>query len=291
MEHIVAVIVSYNPETNLFDNVKALTKMVQRVIVVDNGSLNEESIKTLKKIDENITKAKVIYNSKNLGIATALNIGCENAISDGATWVLTLDDDSKVTEQMVQGLIEKYNDLNNKKILLMAPLIKEQDKDRKVKDHGYVNSVITSGSLYKAEVFNKVGWFKDEYFIDMVDVEYCFRLKEHGFKIFLDKDTQLIHRLGRSQSFLKIGRKEWSAMNHNEIRKYYIFRNTVQMYKLYFSKYPIALMKSTKGVAKIVLDTIVIEKQKKIKLKMITKGIIDGIKNRMGSLDNNEISR
>lgn len=97
--------------------------------------------------------------------------------------------------------------------------------------------------------------------------------------------------MGREKHILKIGKKEWKALNHNEIRKYYIYRNTVQLYKEYLFRYPIRVFLSTKGVFKIMIDTIVIEENKFKKIKMMGKGFIDGLRNNMGSLNNKEISR
>ncbi|HZH60170.1 MAG TPA: glycosyltransferase family 2 protein [Metabacillus sp.] len=289
--NVCAVIVSYNPEENIYKNMNTLKNIVDYVIIVDNGSSSINSLNSLKKIEFSIENCKIVYNNCNKGIAYALNQGCKLAIEKGFDWVLTLDDDSSVPENMVDVLLEKYEELNDNKIKILAPIITDfSGKNKNVKSM-YIDTAITSGSLMKLDSFDKVGFFEEAYFIDMVDIEYCFRLKSNGYKIYQVAEAILYHRLGRQKSILKIGKREWKALNHNEIRKYYIYRNTFQMYKRYFFKYPIPLLLSTKGVLKIFIDTLVIEENKAIKVKMMIKGIFDGIFNRMGSLDQKEISR
>ncbi|ASI75436.1 glycosyltransferase family 2 protein [Bacillus sp. 22475] len=290
-KEVCAVIVSYNPEENIYQNVKKIKNLIDFVVIVDNGSSSDQSKHLLKKIERDIENCTIIYNEKNLGIATALNQGCEYAERNGFQWALTLDDDSSVPENMIENLLKAYNDKKDEKIMILAPVITDYNGKGKNRGSGYIDAAITSGSLINTKSFSLVGWFKDEYFIDMVDIEYCFRLKKNGYKVYQVEDAILRHRLGREKHILKIGKKEWKALNHNEIRKYYIYRNTVQLYKEYLFKYPIRVFLSTKGVFKIMLDTIVIEEDKFKKIKMMGKGFIDGLRNNMGSLNNKEISR
>ena len=75
-------------------------------MIVDNGS-GEAELKMLRELsaDPQITLA---LNSANLGIARALNIGIERAAALGFAWVLLLDQDTVVDEDMVQWLMGVY---------------------------------------------------------------------------------------------------------------------------------------------------------------------------------------
>lgn len=290
-DNICAVIVAYNSEENIYLNVLKLSKLVNHIIIIDNGSTNDETKRYLNKISNEIVESTIIYSGCNLGIATGLNKGCKLALQRQFKWVLTLDDDSLVDDNMIRSMLEKYRERNDEKIMILAPNITDfNGKDEGIKD-GYVNAAITSGSLMNIECFNVNGWFIDEFFIDMVDIEYCYRLKKNGYRTFQVEEARLYHRLGRQKLILKIGKKEWKSLNHNEIRKYYIFRNTIQLYKKYFFRYPLSLLVSTKGVLKIFVDTVIIEEKKLPKIKMMLKGIFDGIFNKMGMLSTEKISR
>ena len=74
---VAAIIVSYNPDSNLFDSINLLLNQVEKVIIVDNGS-KEKYVKYIKSINED--KIEIILNKENLGVATALNIGVRKAL-------------------------------------------------------------------------------------------------------------------------------------------------------------------------------------------------------------------
>ena len=104
---VAAIIVSYNPDSNLFDSINLLLNQVEKVIIVDNGS-KEKYVKYIKSINED--KIEIILNKENLGIATALNIGVRKALENGYEWILTMDQDSKASPDMVKKMLMKgYN--------------------------------------------------------------------------------------------------------------------------------------------------------------------------------------
>ena len=45
-------------------------------------------------------------------------------------------------------------------------------------------------------IFDKIGWFASEFFIDWVDIEYCFRIREAGYLIVESWDAILLHEPG-----------------------------------------------------------------------------------------------
>ena len=95
---LACVVVFYNPSDDNISNIDAYKGVVDKVYVVDNS---DDDIVRLK--DDKVIK--YIKLGKNLGIAKALNIGAENAINDGFKWLLTMDQDSKITKQNVLDMI------------------------------------------------------------------------------------------------------------------------------------------------------------------------------------------
>ena len=71
-----AGIVSYNPDIKRFkENIDSILSQVDKLIIIENGSKDsEEIIKIIKSYDEN--RIKLVVNSKNMGIAKALNQIC-----------------------------------------------------------------------------------------------------------------------------------------------------------------------------------------------------------------------
>ena len=182
---VAAIIVSYNPDSNLFDSINLLLNQVEKVIIVDNGS-KEKYVKYIKSINED--KIEIILNKENLGIATALNIGVRKALENGYEWILTMDQDSKASPDMVKKMFNVYNSINReerKDILSIFPnfvdeRIQSIEENSNMNSYEYVDADITSGNLLRKEVFEKVGFFDDSLFIDLVDTDFCMRLNEKG---------------------------------------------------------------------------------------------------------------
>ena len=67
----------------------------------------------------------VIRNGKNLGIATALNIGAQQVISLGCGWIITFDQDSRIGEGY-PGLISAYIESSDpSKIGVVSPVYRD----------------------------------------------------------------------------------------------------------------------------------------------------------------------
>ena len=202
---VAAIIVSYNPDSNLFDSINLLLNQVEKVIIVDNGS-KEKYVKYIKSINED--KIEIILNKENLGIATALNIGVRKALENGYEWILTMDQDSKASPDMVKKMFNVYNSINReerKDILSIFPnfvdeRIQSIEENSNMNSYEYVDADITSGNLLRKEVFEKVGFFDDSLFIDLVDTDFCMRLNEKGIKMIKIRDAVLYHSLGESKT-------------------------------------------------------------------------------------------
>lgn len=102
MNSVAAIIITYNVENDFRLRINKLKGKVDEIIVVDNGSSNE-TINMLKALEDEIT---VIYLNENKGIASALNKGIDYSIKKGYQWVLTLDHDSIVTENMINNMVK-----------------------------------------------------------------------------------------------------------------------------------------------------------------------------------------
>ena len=234
---VAAIIVSYNPDSNLFDSINLLLNQVEKVIIVDNGS-KEKYVKYIKSINED--KIEIILNKENLGIATALNIGVRKALENGYEWILTMDQDSKASPDMVKKMFNVYNSINReerKDILSIFPnfvdeRIQSIEENSNMNSYEYVDADITSGNLLRKEVFEKVGFFDDSLFIDLVDTDFCMRLNEKGIKMIKIRDAVLYHSLGESKTIKGI-LGSFNTSNHSALRRYYMTRNRFYIWEKY----------------------------------------------------------
>ena len=285
---VAAIIVSYNPDSNLFDSINLLLNQVEKVIIVDNGS-KEKYVKYIKSINED--KIEIILNKENLGIATALNIGVRKALENGYEWILTMDQDSKAIPDMVKKMFNVYNSINReerKDILSIFPnfvdeRIQSIEENSNMNSYEYVDADITSGNLLRKEVFEKVGFFDDSLFIDLVDTDFCMRLNEKGIKMIKIRDAVLYHSLGESKTIKGI-LGSFNTSNHSALRRYYMTRNRFYIWEKYKGLNSFTLNRDKKLFKKEFVKIILGEKDKVNKIKMVLRGYKDYKKGIKGKL-------
>lgn len=275
---LAAVVVFYNPSEENIKNIDSYEKEVDKIFVVDNSDDDNKRIKSTKKIE-------YIKLGENKGIATALNIGAKKAIAEGYEWLLTMDQDSKMTEEIVIKMKSFLLNTTEKNIGLISPY-QDIDSDEEISDVEYEDMIemMTSGNIINLEAYQKIGGFKDWFFIDCVDTEYCMNLHKNGYQVLRLNKIIMKHELGNLVVH-KLFNKEYPCYNHNPIRRYYIVRNTMyinQMYKDIYPEYCKHLLRIQKGQVKRILA---FEKNKYNKLKNMYKGYKDFQKGIKGKLN------
>lgn len=281
MKNISALVVLYDPDQNVIDNISSYFDSVDKIYAVDNS--DEKNIVLVNKLQENL---KFIYidNQGNKGIAHALNVGCNKAISDGYEWILTMDQDSAATPNMLDNMLDYLAhapNINN--ISIIAPFHANPYHTEYISNESYseVLTTMTSGNLLNLTNYKQIGPFREELFIDYVDNEYCLRANTMGYKVIQVNNAILNHNLGELKQH-KVLWKSFFSTNHSPIRRYYAFRNRIYIIKTYkydFPKY------CNFEKSRFIVDFIIVmlyEKQKLQKLKMMFLGIQDALKNKYG---------
>ena len=173
------VVVIYNPELNVFDNISSYVNQVSKLYIIDNShGINNTLVERLKCFKT----AEYIYNNSNIGIAAALNIGARKATTEGFDFLLTMDQDSVASSEMVKTLTEVM--VSSDKIGIVAAEHVNLDV-REIPKEKFTTEILytmTSGNLLNLAAYLAAGGFKEELFIDHVDHEYCLRLNSRGFK-------------------------------------------------------------------------------------------------------------
>lgn len=248
---IAAVTVLYNPKVDVLENLKSYLHKVDKVFLVDNSdSSNQEMFSELK----NPAQIEYISNHENLGIATALNIGCKAALKDGFKWVLTMDQDSKIME-LPEAFRHKLAEKNKTALYYPTYIINGEPYKYQICENGKPLVVMTSGNFIDLEAFSVVGGFEDKLFIDYVDFDYCLKLKNYGFELEKIEGYKIAHELGKS-TVIKNFLFKVLLTNHPVLRRYYITRNKLYMLKKYknvtafYDKEKYTLLKE---IAKIIL--------------------------------------
>lgn len=274
-----ATVIWYNPDNENINNIKTYINYVEKIYIIDNSMKNNMKLSSSLNND----KIEYVYNNKNLGIAKALNLACEKAINDGFEWILTMDQDSSFDSDGIKKYFETFDNMEKENIGIFSPrhILKNDTKEfDESSDFLEVDHVMTSGNLLNLKIWEEIGRFDENLFIDEVDSEICFRIIENGYKVIQLNKIRMFHELGNLEKKNFFTRKI-SVLNHNHIRKYYIMRNKFYMlkkYKKYRSRYIYYIFNDF-------FKVIFYEKDKLRKLKYMFKGIADFMKRKMGELD------
>lgn len=286
-----AIVVTYHPQGDLADRLGRLSVQVDHLIIVDNHS-SEQDLQLLREIIAQYPHGSLIANNENVGIACALNQGMTKAQSLGAKWVLTMDQDTLAEPDMTAVLLATVAefDADNTPGVVAANFIDSTGKsfDASQTDavqkstYHQAHTAITSGSLINMAAWQAVSGFREDFFIDSVDHDFCFRLRQDGWKIIQSHCPLMHHQLGdttRRANFLLL---HPAIANYAPVRRYYMTRNRIAMLKAHWKHEPRWVFKE---LAMIAADAILItlyEKKRVVKLKAMLKGLCDGMLGRMG---------
>ena len=285
---ICAITVAYHPDATFPLRVERTLREVGALVIVDNGSGDAE-LGMLRRLATN-SLITLISNRNNVGIARALNIGVRRAITLGFKWALLLDQDSWIDDDMVQTLIAAgaaYPDPDKLGVIgsgyrdFNRPL--DEQKDAIVGDNWEeVASVITSGSLIPLKAHAAVGAFREDFFIDHVDTEYCFRARAKGYRVIRTRRPIMSHPIGAISRHKVLWMKKWT-FNHAADRRYYIARNDTVMLRE-FGHYIFGLwaLKSFGRCVRLCKRIALYEEMKAHKIIAVAQGFWDGVRGRMG---------
>lgn len=272
-------IITYNPDSSRFkENFMSIinNKYVSEVIIVDNCSSNIHDIESITQAYKNTS---IIHNLRNEGIAKALNQICKHSIEKGYKWVVTLDQDSIISNNLLEIYSTHTEDTNNGIICCRIEEI-HYGTMYKSKTHGedYISQCITSGNMINLKALEDIGFFDESLFIDGVDFDICIRMSKFGYRILRLNEAYISHEIGHSRKVSLFG-KTAMVLNHSETRLYYIARNYIYIGLEYH-----CLQKWLGEVLKRILLVLLYENGKFKKISYMFRGIYHGIKGSLGPI-------
>lgn len=281
--NVCAVVVAYHPDTDFEARLMRILPQVAMLVIVDN---TPKSI-ALSADFRSQWQARLhcIANAENKGIAAALNQGLEYAAGMDYPWTLTLDQDTLCYPDMVDILGSVYAFCSPAPAVIGSNYFDPQNARAKISAKGHLawrdqTTVITSGCLVNTTVAQQVGGFREDYFIDQVDHEFCLRVREHGGRVVISTTPAMEHSVGRVGGV----RLPWLGVlpNHPPMRKYYIARNTMVTVADYWRKEPNWCFRRLVMLFLGLVEMAVLEEQRGSKVYAFFWGINDGARKHMG---------
>ncbi len=226
------IIVNYNTIDLLKQTIQSVldsTKNIQYEIIVSDNNSHDGSQEMVRK---NFAKVMLIENKGNLGFSKANNIAIKKS---KGRYVLLLNSDTVVLENCMEKSM-KYMDKNidigvlgckvvlrdgtldhacrrgfptpEASLFYMLKLDKLFPGNEKFSRYtmsylhedsvNEVDSLTGAFMMVKREAVDKVGFLDENFFMYGEDIDWCFRIKESGFKVVYYPRAKIIHYKGAS---------------------------------------------------------------------------------------------
>jgi rhamnosyltransferase len=227
--------------------------------------------------------AVVERHERNEGVARSLNSGLRRAAEHGATWLLTVDQDSGLPDDYVHRMLEQVAELS----ALLAPRQLGAVAAGSIDDAsgrlsypitfvGGVPSteeVIQTGTLWRVDALLRVGGFDETLGIDAVDAAACLRLREQGLVIGIADRVRVQHRVGDGRQVYVLGRFVL-ASGHPPHRRTTIVRNRLRLFPAEFAQSPIHALRTLRRVAVNTTLAVTVEEDRWAKAKGSARGLL-----------------
>lgn len=259
-QRISIIIVTFNSEKYIWRCIDSIEQqkipnfMVQ-IHVIDNNS-KDSTIHLVQSFQNKYKNIKITKNRKNIGFAKAVNIGIKKA--QDSSFYLLINPDTVSGNTSLEELIKCAN--TKKAGIVGGSTYNTRGKEngsyfrlpniqvgifdftnfRKLSHNDFWHKyfyykdlkttkktcfpvdVVTGGfMLISRDTVNNIGYFDEKYFMYLEDVDYCFRAKKSGIRIFHSNKSKIIHLGGRSSTNkYRINHTAWLTS-----RKYYFKKN------------------------------------------------------------------
>src|SRR3989344_697910 len=224
------IIVSFNTKELLIDCLNSLIVAVKNfkseIFVVDNNS-HDNTVESVKRF---FPEVKTVANSQNLGFSKANNQAIKKA---KGKYIVILNPDTKVMPDAFKTMMKFME--QDPKIAVSTCRVElpngELDRDcrrhfptpwrafchfsglsklfkgSKIFDqyyYGYlsqdneheIDSCVGAFMFVRSSSIKKVGLFDEDFFFYGEDLDWCWRFKEVGYKIFYNPQAKIIHYKG-----------------------------------------------------------------------------------------------
>ena len=278
---VAAVVVTFHPEPDFAAMLASMLPQVGAIIVVDNGSCPAD----LPAHDDPKLEGRVeiMANGENRGIGAALNQGLRRASQRGFSWALTMDQDSSPLPNLVAAGRQAFEAHPQPQQLaaIGTSVVDAGELSAPAAAYRRMTAVITSGTLQSIPIWERLGGFREDYFIDCIDTEFCLRARAHGLEIIQATEAALSHRIGIPTQKWVVGR--WMIpTNHSPLRRYYVTRNRISLWRKYARSDGRFVAKDMRQTVREWIGIAFAESDRPAKVRAILAGLRDGLFGRYG---------
>ena len=207
-------------------------------------------------------------------LAGGSSSGSAFAVARGATWLLTVDQDSSLPADYVSALLAAATDRVG---VIGAEIISDASGDVRyptTQSDGHLTTeeVFQTGSLWSVAALTAIGGFDESLGIDAVDAAACLRLRERGFIVALAAGVRLEHRVGAARQVTLLGRTVL-ATGHSPERRTTMVRNRLRLAPAEFRQSPKHAFRTLRRVGVNAVLGATVEENRWAKTKGTIKGL------------------
>jgi GT2 family glycosyltransferase len=253
MKKVTIVVLDYKNKKDTIECIESLNSLLVDNVYLSIIVVNNDTQVQFKETDfTSLFTLKIINNPFNSGYTGGNNVGIKQALSDGAEYILLLNNDTIVDKSLLKQLLEVAD--SDKKVGLISPKIyfakgSEFHKDRYKKDdlgnvlwygggimdwqnvlgkHRGVDEVDTGQydtteqtdfatgccMMFRSDVIKRVGLFDEKYFLYYEDSDLNVRVRKKHYAILYAPKAKLWHKNAGS-----------TGGSGSSLQDYYITRN------------------------------------------------------------------
>ncbi|NCU04762.1 MAG: glycosyltransferase family 2 protein [Chitinophagaceae bacterium] len=228
-----------------FNSISKQTFKDYILYLVDN-SVNDRSNQVIADCMQKypVTQCEHIKNPGNEGVARGNNIGIQQALNDGCTHILILNNDIEIEQETAFASQLSICEERGEKIVVPKIYYPDRtiwmaggamNKWRALGIHygynkpdsaeynsaKYITYAPTCYMLVERSVFDKVGMMDEKYFAYYDDTDFVYRSLNKGFKMYYDPSVTIIHKVSHSSG----GDSSFYIFYSNRNKLYFIRKN------------------------------------------------------------------
>lgn len=212
------------------------------IVIVDNGSTDD----SVQQLQSALPTATILSLSENVGFAGGINVGLDYLYGKDVEYILLLNNDTYLATDCISQLLAALT--TSPSAAIAGPLIFYADKPeyvwyfgdrekflwpvpfslmrgRRYQDQfrGAIEVDYVSGCamLIRCSALKSLGGFNERLFMHYEDADFCWRVREGGWKILSVPDARMWHKvsvssrnLGSHISYYRLRNRVWFYATH-----------------------------------------------------------------------------
>ncbi len=217
---LASITVAYHPDIeDLRHNLASFADKVEVLILWDNS----ENLHDYSELKIEFPNLIIHQDGVNYGLPKPYNWAIDYAKKQNCTHLMTMDQDSCFEDF---GKYRQHVEEINHPGICSCIINREHPVNE---EWTPINDSAQSSSIFPLSMIEKLGPFREDLFISMVDAEMCLRAQEHGYKTLQYNGSNLIHHIGSGRKIHFLNRTI-TVSDYNALRHYYDSRNRILMW-------------------------------------------------------------